>query len=90
MARELICSECGKIFISYATNKKTCSDACSEIRKRKYIDELKNLPEGKGGSFVLKKHEDELECIQVEDPLELFDVDTKEDLEMLKKSAVFF
>jgi molybdenum cofactor cytidylyltransferase len=56
----------------------------------KYIDELKNLPEGKGGSFVLKKHADELECIQVEDPLELFDVDTKKDFEILKKSAVFF
>lgn len=56
---------------------------------KKYMDELKHLPEGKGGSFVLKKHADELECIQVEDPLELFDVDTREDLEMLKKSAVF-
>ncbi|MBR5794458.1 MAG: NTP transferase domain-containing protein [Anaerotignum sp.] len=56
---------------------------------KKYIDELKNLPEGKGGSYILKKHENELECIQVEDPLELFDVDTKEDLEILKKSAIF-
>ena len=54
------------------------------------MDELKNLPEGKGGSFVLKKYAEELECIQVEDPLELFDVDTKEDFEILKKSAVFF
>ena len=53
------------------------------------MEELKNLPEGQGGSYILKKYEDELECIQVEDPLELFDVDTKEDLEMLKKSAVF-
>ena len=56
---------------------------------KKYMEELKKLPEGKGGSYILKKYEDELECIQVEDPLELFDVDTKEDFEILKKSAVF-
>ncbi len=56
---------------------------------KEYIDELKNLPKGKGGSYILKKHEEKVEYIQVADELELFDVDTKEDLEIIRKNAVF-
>ena len=56
---------------------------------KEYIDELKNLPKGKGGSYILKKYEAKVEYIQVVNELELFDVDTKEDLEVLKKSSVF-
>ena len=56
---------------------------------KEYIDELKNLPKGKGGSYILKKYESKVACIQVVDELELFDVDTKEDLETIQKSAVF-
>lgn len=56
---------------------------------KEYYEELKNLPEGKGGSYLLKKYEVEIQKIQVADKLELFDIDTKEDLEELKKSAIF-
>ncbi|WP_458408237.1 NTP transferase domain-containing protein [Anaerotignum sp.] len=56
---------------------------------KEYFAELKNLPEGKGGSYLLKKYKAEIEKIQVADKLELFDIDTKEDLEELKKSAIF-
>ena len=56
---------------------------------KEYYDELKHLPEGKGGSYLLKKYEAETGRIQVADELELFDIDTKEELEELKKSDVF-
>lgn len=57
---------------------------------KEYYDELKHLPEGKGGSYLLKKYEVETGRIQVADELELFDIDTKEELEELKKSDVFY
>ena len=56
---------------------------------KEYFDKLKNLPKGKGGSYLLKKYEAEVTDIQVADELELFDVDTKEELKMIQKSAVF-
>ena len=56
---------------------------------KQYYKELQNLPEGKGGAYVLKQHELQTEGISVSDALELFDVDTKENLEELKKSAFF-
>ena len=34
------CTECGKIFAVNVPNRKTCSEECAEIRRRKYIDEL--------------------------------------------------
>ena len=55
-----------------------------------YYRELKNLPEGKGGAFILRNHLMDVEEIQVSDEWELFDVDTKEDLEELKKRNGFF
>ena len=57
---------------------------------KQYYKELKRLPEGKGGAYVLKQYESQTECIPVSDEFELCDVDTKEDLEELKKSAIFF
>lgn len=56
---------------------------------KEYAEELKHLPKGKGGSYLLKKYAENVACVQVEDPLELFDVDTKEELERLQKSAFF-
>lgn len=47
--------------------------------------ELLNLPEGKGGGFVVKKYPDRLRTIPVADPWELKDVDCPEDLEILLK-----
>ena len=46
--------------------------------------ELKNLPEGKGGGFVIKKHPHEIIRVSVSDPFELADADTPEILEVLK------
>lgn len=57
---------------------------------KEYFEELKTLPEGKGGGYILKQYAEQTEYVLVSDVFELFDVDTKEDLEELKKSAVFF
>ena len=46
--------------------------------------ELKNLPEGKGGGVVIRKHPEAVFHIPVENPLELADADTPETLEFLK------
>ena len=48
------------------------------------FQELKNLPEGKGGGVVIKNHPHEMICVSVTDPFELADVDTQETLELLK------
>lgn len=52
------------------------------------FEELKNLPEGKGGSWVIKKHEEKLSIVQVVNPYELMDVDTKEAFELLKQYKI--
>ena len=46
--------------------------------------ELRNLPEGKGGGVVIKKHPHELLRVSVANPFELADADTPEMLTMLK------
>ena len=46
--------------------------------------ELKDLPEGKGGGVVIKKHPHEVCRVSIANPFELADVDTPEILEMLK------
>lgn len=48
------------------------------------FSELLSLPEGKGGSYVIKKYPDKMGMLQISDPLELADVDTKDMLELLK------
>ena len=47
--------------------------------------ELKDLPEGKGGGFVIKNHPDEVRRVSVADPFELADADTPQTLELLKQ-----
>lgn len=47
--------------------------------------ELLDLPEGKGGSVVIKKHPERLRTVAVRDMYELKDVDSPEDLEELLK-----
>ena len=42
--------------------------------------ELLALPEGKGGGVLCKKYPELVNSVSVEDPLELTDVDTQEDL----------
>ena len=46
--------------------------------------ELKSLPEGKGGGFVIKNHPHDVLRVSVADPFELADADTPETLELLK------
>lgn len=45
--------------------------------------ELTTLPEGKGGSVVMKKYPERLRTVTVRDPYELKDIDTFEDLQEL-------
>lgn len=53
------------------------------IFSSQYFDELLNLPSGKGGSEVIKCHPNDIVEISVDNPLELCDVDTPEDLARL-------
>ena len=45
--------------------------------------ELRTLPEGKGGSFLVKKYPERVRVRPVRDPYELVDVDTRETLQEL-------
>lgn len=46
--------------------------------------ELRSLPHGKGGGFVAKTHAECVRTIEVSSEWELFDVDTRDDLEQLQ------
>lgn len=48
------------------------------------FDELRSLPRGKGGGFVAKAHAEYVRTIEVSSEWELFDVDTRDDLEQLQ------
>ena len=48
------------------------------------FDELRSLPRGKGGGFVAKAHAEYVRTIEVSSEWELFDVDTRDDLERLQ------
>lgn len=48
------------------------------------FDELSSLPRGKGGGFVAKTHAECVRTIEVLSEWELFDVDTRDDLEQLQ------
>ncbi len=50
-----------------------------------FFPELLALPEGKGGGALIRKYPDKVRTVSVEDPEELRDVDTKEDLERMEK-----
>lgn len=47
---------------------------------KKYFEELCNLPDKKGGSYVSKQHLEKVELVSVQDEKELWDLDTQEDL----------
>mgnify|MGYP002271642039 CR=1 FL=1 len=48
------------------------------------FDELRSLPRGGGGGFVAKAHAECVRTIEVSSKWELFDVDTRDDLEQLQ------
>ena len=52
---------------------------------KRYFDELLNLPEHKGGNWVVAKHEDEVLKVTVCNEYELMDIDTVSDLEKIKE-----
>ena len=49
---------------------------------RSLFDELLNLPEGKGGGFIINNRGEIVRKVEVGSKYELFDVDTTEDLEI--------
>lgn len=48
------------------------------------FDELRGLPDGKGGGFVARAHPDRVHLIEAASAWELFDVDTVDDLQALE------
>lgn len=50
---------------------------------RSTFEELRHLPEGKGGGAVIKAHPELVRLVEVADPRELVDVDTPEILQSL-------
>ena len=51
------------------------------------FSELLNLPEGTGGSWIIRNHSDQVKLMDVEDRYELMDADTPEALEILIERA---
>ena len=49
-----------------------------------YFEELKRLPEGKGGGVVIKRHQEKVALFPARHPTELMDADTPEMLEKLR------
>lgn len=49
------------------------------------FEELLNLPQGKGGKFVVNNHSELVKLVSVENEFELWDVDTKDDLSRFEK-----
>ena len=50
---------------------------------KEYFEELCHLPERSGGSFVIKKYPEEVDVIEAEGAIELWDMDTKEDYDKM-------
>lgn len=55
------------------------------IFKKEYFEMLENLPEKKGGSYIIKKFIEDVEYVEIANKMELFDVDTPEDYDRLLK-----
>lgn len=53
---------------------------------KEYYEELKNLPEKKGGSFIIHSHTDSVHLVSAQSADEMKDIDTKEDLENIQQS----
>lgn len=51
------------------------------------FEQLRSLPEGKGGGWVMEQHPESVEPVPIPDPYELMDADTPENLEILRKRA---
>ena len=49
------------------------------------LEQLRQLPEGKGGSWVINRHPECVEAVQISDPYELLDADKPETLDILRQ-----
>lgn len=49
------------------------------------FEQLSNLPEGKGGGWVMKQHPESVAAVPISEPYELMDADTPETLEKLRQ-----
>lgn len=47
--------------------------------------QLRNLPEGKGGGWVIKNHPEKATAMEIENPYELMDADTPDTLQVLRQ-----
>lgn len=52
---------------------------------REFFEELQNLPTGKGGSWIIKNNPSRVCTVEAQSAYELWDIDTAEDLEKIKK-----
>lgn len=50
-----------------------------------YFEGLKKLPHKKGGGYLAKTYPDKVKYVEVQDELELYDIDTPEDLDELSR-----
>ena len=48
------------------------------------FEQLRSLPEGKGGGWLIKQHPEQVQTVRISDPLELLDADTPDTLEILQ------
>lgn len=60
-------------------------DGSPLLFSQEYFTELLDLPQGKGGSFLAKKYPGQVIRIPARNILELFDIDTPEDLSFLRE-----
>ena len=51
------------------------------------LPQLRNLPEGKGGGWIMKQYPESVEAVSISDPYEFMDADTPETLEILRQQA---
>ncbi len=49
--------------------------------------ELRNLPEGKGGNWVVRNHPERVTAVHISDPYELMDADTPDALNILRQQG---
>ena len=49
------------------------------------FEQLRNLPEGKGGGWIIKQHPEYVKSVPIPDLFELMDVDTPETLALLQE-----
>ena len=49
------------------------------------FEQLRSLPEGKGGGWIMRQHPESVESVPINNPYELMDADTPQTLELLQQ-----